>query len=231
MAASTFVCVYSKAYLKGCTIYTKRQKSTITAHSMCLPQPPLQIQPGGWKSSTVPDPVTRRATPRHVPLFGYCTLLASDKESATKADGSASDSTTVYSTGNFLQEYRTNSRNAFGKSNNYAEAERGVKSSKYASLYGCHDWGNQDLLPISDYFVAFSSLIIGIIDMIWGSDAGYFLNSTISPKTDDISLTAIKRATKTASCFRIRPVPPASVPPPRLASDARGISLPASLTA
>ncbi|EKG15311.1 hypothetical protein MPH_07500 [Macrophomina phaseolina MS6] len=201
MAASTFVCVYSKAYLKGCTIYTKRQKSTITAHS----------------NFNSPGPGNSESNAAARTAFWLLHLVGFR--------------TTVYSTGNFLQKYRTNSRNAFGKSNNYAKAERGVKSSKYASLYGCHDWGNQDLLPISDYFVAFSSLIIGIIDMIWGSDAGYLLNSTISPKTDDISLTAIKRATKTASCFRIRPVPPASVPPPRLASDARGISLPASLTA
>ena len=35
--------------------------------------------------------------------------------------------------------------------------------------------------------------------MIWGAGAGYFLNTTISPNTDDVSLTASKRATNTTA--------------------------------
>ncbi|OJD29429.1 pectinesterase family protein [Diplodia corticola] len=120
----------------------------------------------------------------------------------TQADASNSDSATVYATGNYFQAYNINFKNSFGTAEDYASLGFGVKSSKYASLYGCQVWGNQDSLLINGYFFAFKSLIVGNIDMIWGSGAGYFLNSTISPNTDDVSLTASKRATNaTAAGF------------------------------
>ncbi|EKG18008.1 Pectinesterase catalytic [Macrophomina phaseolina MS6] len=117
----------------------------------------------------------------------------------TQADASNSDSATVYATGNYFQAYNINFKNSFGTTEDYASLGFGVKSSKYASLYGCQVWGNQDSLLINGYFFAFNSLIVGNIDMIWGSGAGYFLSSTISPNTDDVSLTASKRATNTTA--------------------------------
>ncbi|KAL1627174.1 hypothetical protein SLS56_006512 [Neofusicoccum ribis] len=117
----------------------------------------------------------------------------------TQADASNSDSATVYATGNYFQAYNINFKNSFGSTEDYASLGFGVKSSKYASLYGCQVYGNQDSLLINGYLFAFKSLIIGNIDMIWGSGAGYFLNSTISPNEDDVSLTANKRATNTTA--------------------------------
>ncbi|KAL1613932.1 hypothetical protein SLS54_010142 [Diplodia seriata] len=117
----------------------------------------------------------------------------------TQADASNSDSATVYATGNYFQAYNINFKNSFGTTDDYASLGFGVKSSKYASLYGCQVWGNQDSLLINGYFFAFKSLIVGNIDMIWGSGAGYFLSSTISPNTDDVSLTASKRAANTTA--------------------------------
>ncbi|KAL0263758.1 hypothetical protein SLS55_002740 [Diplodia seriata] len=117
----------------------------------------------------------------------------------TQADASNSDSATVYATGNYFQAYNINFKNSFGTTDDYASLGFGVKSSKYASLYGCQVWGNQDSLLINGYLFAFKSLIVGNIDMIWGSGAGYFLSSTISPNTDDVSLTASKRAANTTA--------------------------------
>ncbi|KAL5385138.1 hypothetical protein DPSP01_004948 [Paraphaeosphaeria sporulosa] len=117
----------------------------------------------------------------------------------TQADASNSDSATVYATGNYFQAININFANTYGTAKNFATLGFGVKSSKYASLYGCQVYGNQDALLINGYFFASNSLIQGSIDMIWGSGAGYFLNTTISPNTDDVSLTANKRATNTTA--------------------------------
>ncbi|KAJ4297434.1 hypothetical protein N0V90_005325 [Kalmusia sp. IMI 367209] len=117
----------------------------------------------------------------------------------TQADASNSDSATVYATGNYFQAININFANTYGTAKNFATLGFGVKSSKYASLYGCQVYGNQDALLINGYFFASNSLIQGSIDMIWGSGAGYFLNTTISPNTDDVSLTASKRATNTTA--------------------------------
>ncbi|KAH6685445.1 pectin lyase fold/virulence factor [Plectosphaerella plurivora] len=117
----------------------------------------------------------------------------------TQADASNSDSATVYATGNYLQAVNINFANTFGTATNFASLGFGVKSSKYASLYGCQVYGNQDSLLINGFFFASNSYIEGNIDMIWGSGAGYFLNSTIAPNRDGIALTANKRATNTTA--------------------------------
>ncbi|KAJ4358780.1 uncharacterized protein N0V89_003364 [Didymosphaeria variabile] len=117
----------------------------------------------------------------------------------TQADASNSDSATVYATGNYFQAININFANTYGTAKNFATLGFGVKSSKYASLYGCQVYGNQDALLINGFFFASNSLIQGSIDMIWGSGAGYFLNTTISPNTDDVSLTASKRLTNTTA--------------------------------
>ncbi|KAH7309880.1 pectinesterase [Stachybotrys elegans] len=117
----------------------------------------------------------------------------------TQADASNSDSATVYAIGNYLQAVNINFANTFGTTLNYASVGFAVRSSKYASLYGCQVYGNQDSLLINGYFFASNSYIEGNIDMIWGSGAGYFLNSTISPNRDGIAITASKRSTNTTA--------------------------------
>ncbi|KAH8662487.1 pectin lyase fold/virulence factor [Xylariales sp. PMI_506] len=117
----------------------------------------------------------------------------------TQADESNSDSATVYATGNYFEAVNINFKNTFGTTTDYATLGFGVKSSKYAALYGCQVYGNQDALLINGYFFASNSYIEGNIDMIWGSGAGYFLNSTISPNEDKVSLTADKRTDNTTA--------------------------------
>ncbi|KAK7426234.1 hypothetical protein QQZ08_007264 [Neonectria magnoliae] len=112
----------------------------------------------------------------------------------TQADASNSDSATVYATGNYFQAVNINFANTFGTASNYASLGFGVKSSKYAGLYGCQVYGNQDALLINGYLFASNSYVEGNIDMIWGSGAGYFLNSTIATNRDGIAITANKRA-------------------------------------
>ncbi|KAK6063823.1 pectinesterase [Seiridium cupressi] len=113
----------------------------------------------------------------------------------TQSDASNSDSATVYATGNYFQAVNINFANTFGTASNYASLGFAVKSSKYAGLYGCQVYGNQDALLVNGYLFASNSYIEGNVDMIWGSGAGYFLQSTISPNEDKVSLTADKRAT------------------------------------
>ncbi|KAG7124652.1 Pectinesterase like protein [Verticillium longisporum] len=123
--------------------------------------------------------------------------ISFDKGIDTQADASNSDSATVYATGNYLQAVNINFANTFGTASNYASLGFGVKSSKYASLYGCQVYGNQDALLINGFLFASHSYIEGNVDMIWGSGAAYFLASTIAPNRDGIALTASKRATDT----------------------------------
>lgn len=115
----------------------------------------------------------------------------------TQSDESNSDSATVYATGNYFYAYNINFRNDNGTQQDIASLGFAVKSSKYASLYACQVYGNQDTLLINGYLFAFKSYIEGNIDFIWGSGSGYFLSSTITPNEDDINITADKRATNT----------------------------------
>ncbi|KAK7421460.1 hypothetical protein QQX98_002159 [Neonectria punicea] len=117
----------------------------------------------------------------------------------TQADASNSDSATVYATGNYFQAVNINFANTFGTASNYASLGFGVKSSKYAGLYGCQVYGNQDALLINGYLFASNSYVEGNIDMIWGSGAGYFLNSTIATNRDGIAITANKRTDSTTA--------------------------------
>ncbi|KAH7148253.1 pectin lyase fold/virulence factor [Dactylonectria macrodidyma] len=122
-----------------------------------------------------------------------------DKGIDTQAEASNSDSATVYATGNYFQAVNINFANTFGTTSDYASLGFGVKSSKYAGLYACQVYGNQDALLINGYLFASNSYIEGNIDMIWGSGSGYFLNSTIATNRDGIDITAHKRATSTTA--------------------------------
>ncbi|KAJ5888510.1 Pectinesterase catalytic [Penicillium taxi] len=112
----------------------------------------------------------------------------------TGADESNSDGATVYTTGNYFKAININFVNNNGTEQDIATLGFAVKSSKYASLYGCQVKGNQDALLINGYLWMSNGYVEGNIDMIWGSGAGYFLNTTISPNEDGINLTADKRA-------------------------------------
>ncbi|KGO57953.1 Pectinesterase, catalytic [Penicillium expansum] len=119
----------------------------------------------------------------------------------TGADQSNSDGATVYATGNYF-EYKAiniNFVNNNGTQKDIATLGFAVKSSKYASLYGCQVKGNQDALLINGNLFMSNGYVEGNIDMIWGSGAGYFLNTTISPNEDGINLTADKRTTNTTA--------------------------------
>ncbi|CAK7222190.1 hypothetical protein SBRCBS47491_004785, partial [Sporothrix bragantina] len=117
----------------------------------------------------------------------------------TQSDESNSDSATVYATGNYFQAVNINFANTYGTAKNYASLGFAVKSSKYAGLYGCQVSGNQDALLINGYFFSYNTRVIGNVDMIWGSGAGYLLSSTIAPNEDGINLTADKRSTNTTA--------------------------------
>jgi pectin methylesterase-like acyl-CoA thioesterase len=114
-------------------------------------------------------------------------------------EGSDTDGATVYATGNYFYAYNINFRNTAGTTQNIASLGFAVKSSKYAALYGCQIYGNQDTLDISGYLFTFKTYIEGNVDFIFGNGAAYFLDSTISPNEDGISITADKRALNTTT--------------------------------
>lgn len=110
-------------------------------------------------------------------------------------EGSDTDGATVYATGNYFYAYNINFRNTAGTTQDIASLGFAVKSSKFASLYACQIYGNQDSLDISGNLFAFKTYIEGNVDFIFGNGAAYFLDSTISPNEDGISITADKRTT------------------------------------
>jgi pectin methylesterase-like acyl-CoA thioesterase len=113
--------------------------------------------------------------------------------------GSNTDGATVYATGNYFHAFNINFRNNFGTTQNIASLAFAVKSSKYAALYGCQIYGNQDTLSISGSLFTFKTYVEGNVDFIYGSGSAYFLDSTIAPNEDGISITASKRTANTTS--------------------------------
>lgn len=111
--------------------------------------------------------------------------------------GSNTDGATVYAKGNYFHAFNINFRNNFGTQQNMASLGFAVQSSKFAALYGCQIYGNQDTLSVSGNLFAFRTYIEGNVDFIYGSGSAYFLDSTISPNEDSISITAHKRTTNT----------------------------------
>jgi pectin methylesterase-like acyl-CoA thioesterase len=73
--------------------------------------------------------------------------------------GSNTDGATVYATGNFFHAFNINFRNNFGTTQNIASLAFAVKSSKYAALYGCQIYGNQDTLSVSGNLFTFKTYI------------------------------------------------------------------------
>ncbi|KAM0250284.1 hypothetical protein ACHAP5_002343 [Fusarium lateritium] len=195
--------IVSKKAIEGVSTY-----DTIQAAIDALPvstkiTPTVFIYPGTYKEQIV------LSRPGTTFFIGYSespddytknqVIITYDKGIDTQAEASNSDSATFYATGNYFQAVNINFENTFGTASNYASLGFGVKSSKFASLYGCQVYGNQDALLINGNFFAYNSLITGNIDMIWGSGAGYFLKSTLSPNKDKIALTASKKGTNTGA--------------------------------
>lgn len=113
--------------------------------------------------------------------------------------GSNTDGATVYATGNYFHAFNINFRNNFGTTQNIASLAFAVKSSKYAALYGCQIYGNQDTLSVSGNLFTFKTYVEGNVDFIYGSGSAYFLDSTIAPNEDGISITASKRTANTTN--------------------------------
>ncbi|KAF9768920.1 hypothetical protein IL306_013730 [Fusarium sp. DS 682] len=193
--------IVSKDPIDGVTTY-----DTIQAAINALPlstkvTPTVFIYPGTYKEQIV------LSRPGTTFFIGYSespedntknqVTITYDKGIDTQAEASNSDSATFYATGNYFQAVNINFANTFGTTANYASLGFAVKSSKFASLYGCQVYGNQDALLINGNLFAYNSIIEGNIDAIWGSGAGYFLKSTISPNRDGIALTANKKGTNT----------------------------------
>ncbi|KAK3678397.1 hypothetical protein LTR78_001694 [Recurvomyces mirabilis] len=193
--------VVSKTPIDGVTTYNTIQAALDAAPISSKTNATIFIHPGSYEEHLV---VNKSGTT----IFqGYSESTAdysSNKVTITfsygvdtQSDESNSDSATVYATGNYFYAYNINFRNDNGTQQDIASLGFAVKSSKYASLYSCQVYGNQDTLLINGYLFAFQSYIAGSIDFIWGSGSGYFLNSTIAANEDDINITADKRATNT----------------------------------
>ncbi|KAF4971282.1 hypothetical protein FSARC_1852 [Fusarium sarcochroum] len=195
--------IVSKEAIDGVKTYDTIQAAIDALPLSTKVTPTVFIYPGTYKEQIV---LSRPGTTFFV---GYSespddytknkVTITYDKGIDTQAQASNSDSATFYATGNYFQAVNINFANTFGTTKNYASLGFAVKSSKYASLYGCQVYGNQDALLINGNFFAYNSYLEGNIDMIWGSGAGYFLKSTISPNSDKVSLTANKRGSSTGT--------------------------------
>ncbi|KAL4972602.1 pectin lyase fold/virulence factor [Aspergillus desertorum] len=195
--------IVSKTAIGNVTTYDTIQSALDALPTSSKVTPIVFIYPGTYEEQLV---ISRSGTTIFMGYSNDTSDFASNQVTIqynhgvdTQADESNSDSATVYATGNYFQAININFVNNFGTTKDYASLGFGVKSSKYASLYGCQVRGNQDALLINGYFFASNSYIEGNIDMIWGSGAGYFLNTTISPNEDGVNLTADKRSTNTTA--------------------------------
>jgi pectin methylesterase-like acyl-CoA thioesterase len=195
--------IVSKTAIENVTTYDTIQSALNALPTSSKVTPTVFIYPGIYEEQLV---LNRSGTTVFIgystSTFDYNSNQVTIQYNAgvdTQADQSNSDSATVYATGNYFEAININFVNKFGTAKNYASLGFAVKSSKYASLYGCQVKGNQDALLINGYFFASNSYIEGNIDMIWGSGAGYFLKSTIAPNKDGINLTADKRSTNTTA--------------------------------
>ncbi|KAF5548314.1 pectinesterase [Fusarium napiforme] len=195
--------IVSKDAIDGVTTYDTIQAAIDALPLSTKVTPTVFIYPGTYKEQIV------LSRPGTTFFIGYSespednskneVTITYDRGIDTQAEASNSDSATFYATGNYFQAVNINFANTFGTTANYASLGFAVKSSKFASLYGCQVYGNQDALLINGNLFAYNSLFTGNIDMIWGSGAGYFLKSTISPNRDGIALTANKKGTNTAA--------------------------------
>ncbi|RKK08213.1 hypothetical protein BFJ68_g16901 [Fusarium oxysporum] len=195
--------IVSKEAIEGVATYDTIQSAIDALPLSTKVTPTVFLYPGTYKEQII------LSRPGTTFFIGYSespgdytknqVTITYDKGIDTQADASNSDSATFYATGNYFQAVNINFANTFGTAANYASLGFAVKTSKYASLYGCQVYGNQDALLINGNLFAYNTYAEGNIDMIWGSGAGYFLNSTIAPNKDNIALTANKKGTNTGT--------------------------------
>ncbi|KAF2792981.1 carbohydrate esterase family 8 protein [Melanomma pulvis-pyrius CBS 109.77] len=196
--------IVSKSAIDGVTTYGTIQDALNAAPTSSKTNATIFIYPGVYEEQLI---VNKSG---HTIFQGYSS--ATDDYSQNQVtiqfnhgidtqgtSGSDTDGATVYATGNYFHAFNINFKNNNGTQQNIASLGFAVKSSKFAALYGCQIYGNQDTLDISGYLFTFKTYIEGNVDFIFGSGAGYFLDSTISPNEDGISITASKRTTNTTS--------------------------------
>ena len=196
--------VVSKSPITGVTTYQTIQDALNAAPTNSKINATIFIYPGVYNEQLI---VNKSGT---TIFMGYSN--ATDDYSANQVsiefnhgidtqgtDASNTDGATVYATGNYFYAYNINFRNVAGTTKNIASLGFAVKSSKFAALYSCQIYGNQDTLDISGSLFTFKTYIEGNVDFIFGNGAAYFLGSTISPNEDGISITADKRTTNTTA--------------------------------
>ncbi|KAJ5946751.1 Pectinesterase catalytic [Penicillium verhagenii] len=195
--------IVSKTSIDNTTTYDTIQSALDAVPTSSKVTPTIFIYPGTYEEQLT---ISKSGT---IILVGYSestydyssnqVTIQYNRGVNTQEDESNSDSATVYATGNYFEAININFVNNNGTQKDIATLGFAVKSSKYASLYGCQVTGNQDALLINGYLWMSNGYVEGNIDMIWGSGAAYFLNTTVSPNEDDINLTADKRTTDTTA--------------------------------
>ncbi|KAL5627266.1 hypothetical protein BROUX41_003419 [Berkeleyomyces rouxiae] len=195
--------IVSKTPIENTTTYTTIQDALNALPSSSKTTATVFIYPGSYSEQLILNKsgttIFMGYSERPEDYSANTVTITFDHGIDTQADQSNSDGATVYATGNYFKAQNINFDNSYGTASNYAALGFAVRSSKYASLYQCSVVGSQDALLINGNLFAANSYIEGTIDMIWGSGRGYFLNSTIAPARDDISITADKRATSTTA--------------------------------
>ncbi|KAK8210151.1 hypothetical protein M8818_003639 [Zalaria obscura] len=193
--------IVSKTAIDGVTTYETIQEAINAAPTSSKTNATIFIYPGTYNEQLV---LNKSGTT----IFqGYSEATADYSQNQvtitqsygvdTGADQSNSDSATVFAKGNYFYAYNVNFRNDNGTQEDIASLGFAVQSSKYAALYSCQVYGNQDTLYISGNLFTFQSYIEGNVDFIYGSGSAYFLDTTISPNEDGVSITADKRASNT----------------------------------
>ena len=203
-APPTGALIVSKSSISGVTTYGTIQAALDAAPTSSKTNATIFIYPGIYTEQLILN------KSGHTIFQGYSdatddysqnqvTIQFSRGSDTQATTGSNTDGATVYAKGNYFHAFNINFRNNNGTQQDMASLGFAVQSSKFAALYGCQIYGNQDTLSISGNLFAFKTYIEGNVDFIYGSGSGYFLDSTIAPNEDGISITASKRATNTTS--------------------------------
>ena len=196
--------IVSKTPIPGVTTYSTIQGALDVAPTTSKTNATIFIYPGVYQEQIIVN------KPGHTIFQGYSTATDDFAQNQVTIQfnhgidtqgttGSNTDGATVYATGNYFHAFNINFRNNNGTQQNIASLGFAVKSSKFAAMYACQIYGNQDTLDISGNLFTFKTYIEGNVDFIFGTGSGYFLDSTIAPNEDGISITASKRTTNTTS--------------------------------
>ncbi|KAL1799158.1 hypothetical protein ACET3X_003195 [Alternaria dauci] len=196
--------IVSKTPIDGVVTYDTVQGALNAAPTTSKTNATIFIYPGVYEEQLI---ITKSG---HTIFRGYSdatddysknqvTIQFSRGADTQSETGSNTDSATVYTKGNYFHGFNINFRNNNGTQQNIASLGFAVQSSKFAALYGCQIYGNQDTLSVSGNLFTFKTYIEGNVDFIYGSGSAYFLDSTIASNEDGISITAHKRTTNTTA--------------------------------